>query len=144
MGAGSAVSQSAAAGLPFAGIPEELAEKAQAIADGEPEHPDPEATFSPRVEDDRPLTLRRFLAPHRWGLAGALGLVVVETVMAQAGPLLTQIGIDRGIGEGDKSVLISVGVAYVLAIVLSIAAGSLRVAWTGRLGERLTYKMRVR
>jgi ATP-binding cassette subfamily B protein len=144
MGSGSAVSQSAAAGLPFAGIPEELAERAQAILDEEPEHPEPDVTYSPRVEDPRPLTLRRFLAPHRWGLAGALGVVVVETVAAQAGPLLTQVGIDRGIGDGDRRVLVGVGVAYVLAVLVSVAAGSVRVAWTGRLGERLTYRMRVR
>jgi ATP-binding cassette subfamily B protein len=144
MGSGSAVSQSAAAGLPFAGIPEELAERAQAILDEEPEHPEPDVTYSPRVGDPRPLTLRRFLAPHRLGLAGALALVVIETIASQAGPLLTQVGIDQGIGDGDRAVLLQVGVAYVVAVLVSVAAGSLRVAWTGRLGERLTYRMRVR
>jgi ATP-binding cassette subfamily B protein len=144
MGGGSAVSQSAAAGLPFAGIPEELAERAQAILDSEPPHPDPDVVYRPRVQDERPLTLRRFLAPHRWGLAGAMALVVIETIAAQAGPLLTQIGIDRGIEAGNRSVLVAVGIAYLGAIVLSVGAGSVRVAWTGRLGERLTYLMRVR
>lgn len=144
MGGGSAVSQSAAAGLPFAGIPEELAERAQAILDDEPAHPEPDVTYSPRVEDPRPLTLRRFLAPHRWGLAGALLLVIVETVAAQAGPLLTKVGIDRGIGDGDKVVLVAVGVAYLIAILVSVGTGAARVAWTGRLGEDLTYRMRVR
>jgi ATP-binding cassette subfamily B protein len=144
MSGGSAVSQSAAAGLPFAGIPEELAERAQAILDSEPPHPDPDVIYRPRVQDERPLTLRRFLAPHRWGLAGAMALVVIETIAAQAGPLLTQIGIDRGIEAGNRSVLVAVGIAYLGAIVLSVGAGSVRVAWTGRLGERLTYLMRVR
>ena len=144
MGSGGAASQSAASGLPFAGIPEELAEQAQAILDREPEHPDPDVTYSPRVEDPRPLTLRRFLAPHRWGLAGAFALVLIETVAAQAGPLLTQVGIDRGIGDGSKATLVAIGAAYLIAVLLSVGAGSARVAWTGRLGERLTYHLRIR
>ena len=42
MGGGSAVGQSAAAGLPFAGVPAELAERVEAVLDAEPEHPEHE------------------------------------------------------------------------------------------------------
>ncbi len=35
------VQTSAAAGLPFAGVPSELAEKVEALLETEPEHPDP-------------------------------------------------------------------------------------------------------
>ena len=63
---GSAVGQSAAAGLPFAGVPAELADRVEAILDAEPEHAEPEVHFTQRESGQRPLTLRNFLAPHRF------------------------------------------------------------------------------
>jgi len=144
MGGGSAVGQSAAAGLPFAGVPQELAEKVEAILETEPEHPEPEVHFRHREVDARPLSLRTFLAPHRAGLLGAFGLVVLETITLQSGPLLTQIGIDHGVAERDTGVLIGATVAYVVAILISVAAGSARIGFTGRLGERLMYELRLR
>src|SRR5690348_509297 len=93
MGGGSAVAQSTAAGLPFAGIPSELADKVEKLLDREPEHPEPTIEFSQVVTDRRPFTLRRFLSRHRPAMAVALALVVLETISLQAGPLLTQVGI---------------------------------------------------
>jgi ATP-binding cassette, subfamily B, bacterial len=135
---------SAAAGLPFAGVPEELRARAEAILEREPEHPEPTARFNPRTPDERPFTLRRFLAAHRLGLALATALVVVEALTLQAGPLLTQRGIDDGISKGDERTLVLVAIVYIASVVVSIIAGSLRVAWTGRLGERLLYDLRLR
>ncbi len=140
----SASQTSAAAGLPFAGMPSELAERATAILDAEPAHPEPDIAFSQWDYDRRPFTLRRFLRPHRRGLAGALGLVVIETVALQAGPLLTQIGIDRAIIPRDASMLVAVGIAYFLAVAVNTAASTARIAYTGRLGERLMYELRIR
>ncbi|HYF45173.1 MAG TPA: ABC transporter transmembrane domain-containing protein, partial [Acidimicrobiales bacterium] len=144
MGGGSAVGQSAAAGLPFAGVPHELAEKVEAILETEPEHPEPEVHFSHREADTRALSLRSFLGPHRAGLLGAFALVVLETLTLQSGPLLTQIGIDHGVAEGDTGVLVGATVAYVVAILISVGAGSARIGFTGRLGERLMYELRLR
>ena len=144
MAAGSATQQSAAAGLPFAGIPEELEREAQAILDAEPDHPDPEVAYDP-VGDDRPaLTLRSLLAPHRQALAVAIALVVTETIALQAGPLLTQIGIDEAIVPGRRGVLVTVTALFVVSVALSIVAGRFRIAHTGRLGEQLTLDMRIR
>lgn len=140
----SAAQTSAAAGLPFAGMPTELAEKAQAIIDGEPEHPTTDIAFSQTDYDRRPFTLRRFLAPHRLGLAGAIALVVLETVALQAGPLLTQIGLDRAILPGDGRVLAVVGAVYLVAVLVNVGASRARISYTGRLGERLMYSLRVR
>ena len=140
----SAVAASNAAGLPFAGIPSELADKVEKLLDSEPEHPEPEVEFSQVVTDKRPFTLRRFLARHRAGMAVALGLVVVETISLQAGPLLTQVGIDRGITDRDTTVLVVVAALYLGTIVLNMVTSAARIAWTGRLGERLMYELRVR
>ncbi len=140
----SAVQSSAAAGLPFAGVPEELRDGVERIVATEPEHPDPGVRFDPIATDRRPFTLRRFLAAHRWALVGAGLLVVVETLTLQAGPLLTQIGIDKGIANKRVSVLVTVAVIYVFSVLASTVAGAIRVAWTGRVGERLLYELRVR
>ncbi len=140
----SATSSSAAAGLPFAGMPSELADKAEAILAAEPEHPEPEIEFSPADWDREPFTLRRFLWPNRRGLLAAFLLVVLETLALQAGPLLTQIGLDRAIVPGDLGLLVVVAVAYLGAIGVNVAASAVRISYTGRLGERLMERLRVR
>lgn len=135
---------SAAAGLPFAGVPAELAAQADAILATEPEHAEPTVRFDPVKRDRRPFTLRRFLGAHRLALAGAFVLVVFETLALQAGGVLTQQGIDRGITPGNTGVLVAVAMIYVLSVIVATAAGAWRVSWTGRLGERLLYELRLR
>lgn len=143
-GGPSGTQSSAAAGLPFAGMPSELAARAEAILAEEPTHPAPRARFSQQIDDRRPFTLRRFLAPHRFALGGAFGLVVLETLAVQAGPLLTKIGIDHGIAKRDTHALGVVATAYVISVFVGWALSALRTAWTGRLGERLLYELRIR
>ena len=140
----SGAATSAAAGLPFAGIPSELKERAEAILEREPDHPDPELTFSQVVLDRRPFTLRSFLGGHRRAMVLAFLLVVVETLALQAGPLLTEIGIDDGIAKGSTGVLVAVAAAYLASILISSLATWQRIAFTGRLGEKLTYDLRIR
>ena len=70
--------------------------------------------------------------------------MVVETLAQQAGPLLTQIGIDHGISKQSVHTLVVVSIVYVVTVLVSIVAGAGRVAWTGRLGERLLYELRIR
>ena len=135
---------SAAAGLPFAGVPAELRERADAILATEPEHPDPGVHFDPVGTDRRPFTLRRFLGGHRLALLGALVLVVLETLALQAGGLLTQQGIDRGITPGRVDVVVIVAGLYLVSVVVATVTGAWRVSWTGRLGERLLYQLRLR
>jgi len=135
-------------GLPFAGIPPELLSRVEKLVVDEPEHdgeraPD-EAAFSQAAWDRRPLTLRRFVAPHRWAMVGAFLLVVIETAAMQAGPLLTQIGIDDGIRAGSKATIVAVSMLYFAAVGINAAASWARIAWTGRVGELLMYHLRVR
>jgi len=125
-------------------MPSELADRAEAILDTEPEHPEPTIEFSPSVWDREPFTLRRFLWPHRRGLTGAFALVVLETIALQAGPLLTQIALDRAIVPGNARLLLAVAAAYLIAVVINAGASTARIAYTGRLGERLMEQLRVR
>ena len=71
-------------------------------------------------------------------------LVVVEAVGLQAGPLLSQIGIDDGITPGDWNVLVAVAVAAVFFVVVTALASGWRVAVTGRLSSRVMFELRVR
>lgn len=139
-----ATSTSAAAGLPFAGVPSELRERAEAIEAREPVHPAPSVRFTHVDPDVRPFTLRRFLGGHRWALVAAGVLVVAETLALQAGPLLTRYGIDEGIVAKDRRALWIVAGWYLASVVAAVLTGAARVALTGRVGERLAYELRTR
>jgi ATP-binding cassette subfamily B protein len=143
-GGPSAVASSAAAGLPFAGVPPELADRVEAILETEPEHAKPHVHFTQIDEREAPFTLRRFLATRKAAMAGAFALVLVETLAMQAGPLLTQRAIDKGILAKSTEVLVVTAVIYALSVVVSMIASSWRVAWTGKVGESLLYDLRVR
>ena len=68
----SAASTSAAAGLPFAGMPSELAERAEEVLADEPEHIVAEVPFSAAVFDREPFDgfswaiVSASLAPSLW------------------------------------------------------------------------------
>jgi ATP-binding cassette, subfamily B, bacterial len=134
----------AAAGLPFGGIPSELQERVDRLLAEERGAPLEDPGFSQSRWDRRPLTLRRFLAPHWKAMVGGLGLVALETAAMQAGPLLTQIGIDDGIRAGDTRTLVVVALLYFVAVAVNWAASAARIAWTGRVGERLLKALRIR
>jgi ATP-binding cassette subfamily B protein len=134
----------AASGLPFAGIPPELQAKVDGLLATEGDDEPARIDFSHSNYDRKRLTLRSLLAPHWLALLGAFALVVVETVAMQIGPALTQIGIDKGIRAGDKQVIVTVSAIFLLSIVVSVFASRARVAWSGRVGERLMYVLRVR
>ena len=141
----SAVQAAAAAGLPHAEVPGDLRTRVEQVLLDEPEHPEPTVTWSREAdESDRQFGLRRFLRPHRYRLAAAFALVAVETVAIQLGPVLTQIGVDDGILAGDRGVLVAAALAYAGLLVIAAALGAVRAAFTGRLGERLMERLRIR
>ena len=130
--------------LPFAGVPEELREKVDRVLEDEPEIPRREIEFDPEDYDRRPFGLWRFLAPHKFALGGALGLVVLETLALQAGPLLTKIAIDSGIRAGKFDVLVGVALTYLVLIGITILTSRARIIVTTRVGADLMVRLRVR
>jgi ATP-binding cassette subfamily B protein len=132
-------------GLPFGGIPPEYSEPIGRLLADEPE-PDPPASEFDHVRRaaEPKFTLGRFLAPHWPALSVSLILVAGEQLVFQLGPLLFGIGIDHGVREGNLSVLGAVVGAYLLSIAVHNALSSVRMSWTGRLGLRLMYGLRVR
>ena len=130
-------------GLPFAGVPREMQARVDRLLQHEPDHDD-HVTYDPVHADRRPFTLRRLLVAHRAALAGSIALVVLETVALQAGPLLTQVAIDDGIRARSRTTIVVVAALYLAAVLLGTVTTRARIAWTGRVGERLLYDLRCR
>ncbi len=143
-GGANSVTSSRDAGLPYAGVPGHLQESVNKVLDSEPDHPDTEVAFEHQIKHQGPFTLRTFLAPHKWKLIGALLLVIAESILLQAGPLLTKFGIDEGVVDGNKGVLVAVACAYLGSISLHALSAWCRIRYTGALGEALMKKLRIR
>jgi ATP-binding cassette subfamily B protein len=135
-----------ASGLPFAGVPPEMQAGVDKLLRTEPVHEEPEVVF----EHGRPdpdgakLSLRRLVRPY-WAMALLAGvLVVVEALTLQAGPKLTQIGIDDGIIAKNYSVLVVVAAVYLVSLLFTGAAQAARVKVTGRIAAWVMNDLRVR
>ena len=144
-----ATQASAAAGLPFAGVPTEMQEGANRLLAHEPEHPEPDVEFD-HVADraspprGRPFDLRAMLVPHSWGVSVALLLLGAETAAMQAVPVLFQQGIDRGIRDGDRFALNMVVLVFVGVVAISILLSRLRQRLNGRIAEQVMFDLRLR
>jgi ATP-binding cassette subfamily B protein len=130
-------------GLPFAGIPSELQAGVEKLLDTEPDWETPESKFSYRMRE-RGVSLGRMLAAHKRMLWISIALVVVEALTLQAGPLLTQLGIDHGIAEDDWPVLLACAIGAIVCVIITVIASHYRVAFTGRFSSRIMFEMRVR
>ncbi|MBM3661556.1 MAG: ABC transporter ATP-binding protein [Actinobacteria bacterium] len=141
---GSPLGGPVATGVPFAGIPPELADRAQRILDREPDHHVVVPAFTHRALRVEPFSFRQMLWPNRWWLSVAVVLVAAETAALLAGPLLVQVGVDRGITVGDFGVVAAVSLAYLGVIVANVGLGWARGNLTIRIGERIMEQLRIR
>jgi ATP-binding cassette, subfamily B, bacterial len=133
-------------GAPFAGIPPELQESVTKLIATEPDHGEPDATFTQHPTDIRPLTLFR-LIKDRWRIAIlSLIFLTIETLGFQTGPYLTQIGIDDGlVGEHHHlDVVVVCGIVYLVTVVLTVFVERARVRNTGKLAAQVMNDLRVR
>ena len=144
MGGPSSMASNAAAGLPAADVPGELRSRVEEVLGHEPEHDVADVGWRVDEWDREPFSLLRFLRPHRWRLLAAISLVLIETIALQLGPILTQVGIDDGVRQGDRGVVVTVALIYVGAVILAAGLGWARVSFTGRLGESLNEQLRLR
>jgi ATP-binding cassette subfamily B protein len=143
-------SRSAAApggGLPFAGIPSELQQGVDKLLDEEPDHGEPSATFDQRgdIEAGRRLSLRGLIFRH-WHLgAAAAVLVLIVSIVNQAGPALIEYGINHGMTgrHKDFTVVLVVGLIFLAAIAVTAAAQRSQARVTGRLAARVMNDLRV-
>jgi len=135
----------AAPGLPFAGIPPEMMAGVQKLIADEPDHQVPPIDFTQVTpEEQKGFTLKRLLRPHWMALAVGVVLVVIETITLQIGPQLTQRAIDKGMFSRNFAVIELMAALYFGSVVINGITTAARVAWTGRLGQKLMYGLRVR
>jgi len=133
-------------GAPFAGIPPELQEPVTRLIRTEPDHGEPEALFTQRATDTRPLTLTRMIM-DRWRIALlSVIFLTIETVGFQTGPYLTQIGIDDGLVGKQRhlDVIVVCGLVYLVSVVLTVFVERARVRNTGKLAAQVMNDLRVR
>src|SRR5437879_11140851 len=71
-------------GLPFAGIPPEIEGHVEKLLEHEPDHSEPDVSFTHKVVDRRPLTMRRLFKPYTAAVALCALIVVVEVACLQS------------------------------------------------------------
>ena len=131
-------------GLPFAGVPPDLAEGVAKLEAGEPAARHVPVPFDPVDDTGGRVTLLRLLLRRRGLLIAATIAVLVETVLLQAGPYLVQVGIDHGIADRNLKVLVAATVAFAAAVVFTGLATAIRMRRTGKLAASATRDLRIR
>jgi ATP-binding cassette subfamily B protein len=131
-------------GLPFAGIPADLAAGVAKLEASEPDHGDPHVHYDPLEDSGGKIALGRLLLGHPAFLVTSAFAVLVETTLLQAGPALVQIGIDHGIARHNMTVLVWATAVFVAAVVATGFATAVRMRQTARLAASATRDLRVR
>jgi ATP-binding cassette subfamily B protein len=135
-------------GLPFGGIPSELADEAAKLLAHEPPHPKSDLHFHqrPDASERQRLTLPRMLRAYpRLVVNGSL-LVIVTSLLLQAGPLLTEYAINNGMVKGNRSVAVIIvcAVLYLVIAVISALGQRVQATVTGTLAARVMHDLRIR
>ena len=134
------------AGLPFGGIPQELQSGVDKLLADEPEHPEPTVRFTqrPSSAERKRLTLWRMLAQYPGLLAVAAVLIVIISVVQQAGPKLTEIAVNDGMAVHKFSVVAVMAALYLVSLATAALAQRSQVKVTGRLASWVMNDLRVK
>ncbi len=127
-------------GIPLSATPELLA-KLDALP---PADDDPEIDVVAEAQPDDSFSLRRFLGPYRRPLSIGFGLVVLDTLLVLAGPLLVRSGINKGVSQGSVKALLVASGAFLLVTLGDWVATWAYTRYTGRTAERLLFALRIR
>jgi ATP-binding cassette subfamily B protein len=88
--------------------------------------------------------LRRFVRPYRKQLLIGFGLIVADTLVTLAGPLLVQRGLQSGVLQGSEKVLFTASALFFLTVTADWLLTWTYTRYTGRTAERLLYALRIR
>ena len=98
-------------------------------------------TGAPAVADG--FSLRRFLRPYRRQLGVGLGLVVLDTLAALAGPALVRSGLDKGVVGGSEAALWAASAAFLAVVLANWVNVYAEQRYTRRTAEELLFGLRV-
>ena len=139
---------STANGLPFGGIPSELMDEATKLLATEPEHQPSALIFTqrPNAKERQPLSLRRLVGAYPGYLTSGSLLVIVTSLILQAGPTITEYAINNGMIPGHHSLRVIAVAAglYLVAALASALLQRMQIDVTGRLASRVMHDLRIR
>ena len=128
----------------FGGIPPEMQAAVEVLERDEPEPKKTDVAWDPsRPAWKGTFSIGSLLATAKPAMFGIFVLIAFETLGQQVGPKLFQYGIDHGVAKNDFGVVRNCAFLYLGAVAVAIAASAARIAWGGRVGERILYKLRV-
>lgn len=135
-------------GLPFGGIPSELVGDAEELLAREPAREPAALLFHQRPTDleRRRLTLTRMLRDYPRLVVGGSLLVIITSLLLQAGPLLTEYAINHGMLPGHHSlnVVVASATLYLVIAVVSAFGQRAQATVTGTLAARVMHDLRIR
>lgn len=132
------------AGLPFAGVPEEMRAGAEKLLAKEPDHPDPKVSYDPTTQPESRFGLRQLLMPRRVAMSVGFAMLCAETLTMLVGPVVIQQGIDNGVIAGNTTVLNRVVLVYLAVVAVNVALSYARQRWNGRVAEELMFNLRLK
>jgi ATP-binding cassette subfamily B protein len=147
-GGGGVFASGSNTGLPFGGIPSELMVEATKLLKSEPAHKPSNLVFHqrPNSKGRQRLTLTRLVKAYPGYLIAGSVLVIVISLILQAGPLLTEFAINNGMRAGHHSLTV-IAVCGGLYLVLALASALLQrvqVDVTGKLASWVMNDLRIR
>jgi ATP-binding cassette, subfamily B, bacterial len=118
-------------------------------ADEDAERTAAEAGSTVRLRAGSRALLGSLMRPYTWTIVVMVVLLLIQTVASMAGPYLVKLGIDDGIPAlratpRDASVMIEVGVAFVVASAAGYAGKLWFVRLSGRVGQAMLLDLRRR
>ncbi len=87
--------------------------------------------------------LLSFLKPYRPQVVGAVVILLLASVGQLAGPLLTKIGIDRYISDGDVEGLAYVAIAFFVILAFEFGFQFLQIYLVNWIGQHAMFDMRI-
>ena len=104
----------------------------------------PDVDVAAEANKHETFRLRRFVRPYRKQLLIGFGLIVADTLVTLAGPLLVQRGLQNGVLQGSEKVLFTASAFFFLTVTADWLLTWTYTRYTGRTAERLLYALRIR
>jgi ATP-binding cassette, subfamily B, bacterial len=89
-------------------------------------------------------SFRSMIGSEGWMLVVALGLVIVDTALGQAGPWFIRQGIDNGVKAGSLQALNRIAFLFLAVTIADFFIVRIQTIVSGSLSERVLYRLRVR
>ncbi len=104
----------------------------------------PDVDVAAEANKHETFLLRRFVRPYRKQLLIGFGLIVLDTLVTLAGPLLVNRGLQSGVLQGSQKVLFVSSAFFFLTVTADWVLTWTYTRYTGRTAERLLYALRIR